>query len=195
VIEFVCISRIYSHRQITCPRTRPISIRYSNYPTHPWPHQHSHTAPTRVHPPMTPLSEKSWQISQSRDFLDWDALRLQSLAPGGFGPARANIWYLFFARNDMSPSYYYFIRPKLLHVHMNTLEIPEGEPHRDERQIRLDTDRSFVLYPVGDAHPYLTPPPLSFTRIPQTTVQKMIDLHVRPSSTNSLSNFSGDTPG
>lgn len=82
---------------------------------------------------MTPLSEKSWQISQSRDFLDWDALRLQSLAPGGFGPARANIW------------------PMLLHVHMNTLEIPEGEPHRDERQIRLDTDRSFVLYPVDDS--------------------------------------------
>jgi hypothetical protein len=37
-------------------------------------------------------------------------------------------------------------------------EIPdEPEPHQDERQIRLDTDRSFVLYPVGDAPPYLTP--------------------------------------
>ncbi|KAI9456376.1 rab-GTPase-TBC domain-containing protein [Lactarius psammicola] len=40
---------------------------------------------------------------------------------------------------------------------MNALqikEIPESqnepEPHRDERQIRLDTDRSFVLYPVDD---------------------------------------------
>jgi len=55
---------------------------------------------------------------------------------------------------------------------MNALqikEIPESrnepEPHRDERQIRLDTDRSFVLYPVGDAPPYLTPL-LSFTSIP-----------------------------
>ncbi len=27
---------------------------------------------------------------------------------------------------------------------------PEGEPHQDERQIELDTDRSFVLYPVGE---------------------------------------------
>ena len=25
-----------------------------------------------------------------------------------------------------------------------------GEPHSDERQITLDTDRSFVLYPVGE---------------------------------------------
>jgi hypothetical protein len=24
-----------------------------------------------------------------------------------------------------------------------------GDPHADERQIKLDTDRSFVLYPVG----------------------------------------------
>jgi hypothetical protein len=55
---------------------------------------------------MTPLEEKPSQISQSRDCLDWDALRLQSLAPGGFGPARAHIWYLFFARNDKSPSYF-----------------------------------------------------------------------------------------
>ncbi|KAH9172749.1 rab-GTPase-TBC domain-containing protein [Lactarius sanguifluus] len=84
-------------------------------------------------------SEKSWQFTQPRDFLDWDTLRLQSLAPGGFGTARAYIW------------------PKLLHVHMNALqikEIPESqnepEPHRDERQIRLDTDRSFVLYAVDD---------------------------------------------
>lgn len=57
-------------------------------------------------------------------------------------------------------------------------EIPESqnepEPHRDERQIRLDTDRSFVLYP--------------------TMVQTMVELHVRQSSTTSSSNFSGDTP-
>ena len=29
----------------------------------------------------------------------------------------------------------------------------EGEPHQDERQIELDTDRSFVLYPVGEHFP------------------------------------------
>ncbi|KAI9438735.1 rab-GTPase-TBC domain-containing protein [Lactarius indigo] len=105
-------------------------------------------------------SEKSWQLSQPRDFLDWDTLRLQSLAPGGFGTARAYIWHVFFFADTASPSICFFnfsIRPELLHVHMNTLqikEIPETqtepEPHRDERQIRLDTDRSFVLYPVDD---------------------------------------------
>ena len=26
---------------------------------------------------------------------------------------------------------------------------PDAQPHHDERQIGLDTDRSFVLYPVG----------------------------------------------
>ena len=127
---------------------------------------------TRLHPPMTPLSEKSWRkIPQARDLLDWEALRLQSLAPGGFGPARAYIWYVYISPSDLPPSSFLNLlsRPRLLHVHMSTLEIPEGqnepdsEPHRDERQIRLDTDRSFVLYPVGDAPPYLIPPPLSFT--------------------------------
>ncbi|KAI0288355.1 rab-GTPase-TBC domain-containing protein [Russula brevipes] len=65
---------------------------------------------------------------------DWDALRLQSLTPGGFGGERAYIW------------------PRLLHVDVNPIHFPddqkEHEPHQDERQIRLDTDRSFVLYPV-----------------------------------------------
>ncbi|KAI0252525.1 rab-GTPase-TBC domain-containing protein [Lactifluus subvellereus] len=67
--------------------------------------------------------------------LDWDTLRLQSLATGGFGTDRAYIW------------------PKLLHVDVNDVPIEfqkELDPHQDERQIRLDTDRSFVLYPVDD---------------------------------------------
>ena len=29
-----------------------------------------------------------------------------------------------------------------------------SQSHRDERQIRLDTDRSFVLYPVGELLPF-----------------------------------------
>ena len=42
----------------------------------------------------------------------------------------------------------------MLHVDVNPTRPAENEKehelHRDERQIRLDTDRSFVLYPVGD---------------------------------------------
>ena len=30
---------------------------------------------------------------------------------------------------------------------------PVVEPHPDERQVRLDTDRSFVFYPVGETFP------------------------------------------
>ena len=41
----------------------------------------------------------------------------------------------------------------------------DGDPHADEHQIGLDTDRSFVLYPVGEqpsfpaARPSLMPHP------------------------------------
>lgn len=66
-------------------------------------------------------------------------------------------------------------RPKLLHVKPEELKkwplategVPDDEeppendtseevvPHADERQIGLDTDRSFVLYPVGEPHSFL----------------------------------------
>lgn len=51
-------------------------------------------------------------------------------------------------------------RPRLLRVPPLKEDQEEGEegekdkelePHPDERQIKLDTDRSFVLYPVGDS--------------------------------------------
>jgi hypothetical protein len=46
---------------------------------------------------MTTELEKSRDISPLDDSSprDWDALRLQSLAPGGFGDARAYIWHAF----------------------------------------------------------------------------------------------------
>ena len=50
---------------------------------------------------MTTELEKSWQSSPFDDSSsrDWDALRLQSLAPGGFGDARAYIWHAFIIRS------------------------------------------------------------------------------------------------
>ncbi|KAH7106881.1 rab-GTPase-TBC domain-containing protein [Auriculariales sp. MPI-PUGE-AT-0066] len=68
---------------------------------------------------------------------DWPALRRLSLVNGGFGRIRDAVW------------------PFLLHSHDAAASAPSkqpqpGEPHPDERQIQLDTDRSFVLYPVGD---------------------------------------------
>lgn len=55
-------------------------------------------------------------------------------------------------------------RPWLLHALASNIEkgkapqrsAPEEETaHSDERQIRLDTERSFVLYPVGENFPFL----------------------------------------
>ncbi|KIP07258.1 hypothetical protein PHLGIDRAFT_127792 [Phlebiopsis gigantea 11061_1 CR5-6] len=80
--------------------------------------------------------------------LEWDEIRQLSLRPGGLRDRRAELW------------------TKLLHVeppNISSSSEPDStsaldgeksrvvEPHPDERQVRLDTDRSFVLYPVvGD---------------------------------------------
>ena len=48
-------------------------------------------------------------------------------------------------------------RPKLLGIPDTVVDDNEGisqDAHDDERQIRLDTDRSFVLYPVGELRRY-----------------------------------------
>ncbi|KAI0659898.1 rab-GTPase-TBC domain-containing protein [Cubamyces menziesii] len=93
--------------------------------------------------------------------LDWHSLRIQSTQPYGFGAERVKIW------------------PKLLHLDDRIVgdrsatgnvaaSSPDEQnaaneggdganekerPHADERQIELDTDRSFVLYPVEESTP------------------------------------------
>ncbi|KAL4248680.1 GTPase-activating protein TBC20/Gyp8-like protein [Abortiporus biennis] len=87
---------------------------------------------------------------ESRGGIDWVEARELSLQPGGFGERRVELW------------------TKLLHIDTPTPSFPASEPvqptdgtdsqeveqeqdaHRDERQIQLDTDRSFVLYPVDN---------------------------------------------
>ncbi|KAJ7760481.1 rab-GTPase-TBC domain-containing protein [Mycena metata] len=64
---------------------------------------------------------------------DWEEYRRMSLAPGGFGDKRADVWC------------------RLVHAEPQEPRQPADEAsslHPDERQIRLDTERSFVLYPV-----------------------------------------------
>jgi len=68
---------------------------------------------------------------------NWNLLRQQSVRPGGFGAERTKIW------------------PEILDVQASPKPEASEEKdslttHRDERQIMLDTDRSFVLYPVVD---------------------------------------------
>ena len=91
--------------------------------------------------------------------VDWEGLRVKSLQKGGFGEDRVDIWCDRSAFTFRCGSLIRVCRPKLLHVSKEkavhdkkasdtTLE-DEKPPHQDERQIGLDTDRSFVLYPVG----------------------------------------------
>jgi len=58
--------------------------------------------------PMTTHSEKPREISPSDDSLDWDALRLQSLAPGGLGSQRAYIWHASSPLHHSPPFELYF---------------------------------------------------------------------------------------
>ncbi|KAH9478599.1 TBC1 domain family member 20 [Psilocybe cubensis] len=72
--------------------------------------------------------------------IDWNDLRARSLQKGGFGDERVDLW------------------PKILNVakpkdfadekSRRPTESKDEVVHQDERQIGLDTDRSFVLYPV-----------------------------------------------
>ncbi|KAJ3744251.1 rab-GTPase-TBC domain-containing protein [Lentinula detonsa] len=67
----------------------------------------------------------------------WKEARQKSLEPGGFGENRVLYW------------------SKLLNVNVNNnvdteIDIETLPAHPDEQQIRLDTDRSFVMYPDGD---------------------------------------------
>ncbi|KAI0029236.1 hypothetical protein K488DRAFT_88936 [Vararia minispora EC-137] len=89
---------------------------------------------SNVEPKPTP----SGKTPPAEKKIDWDALRERSLQPGGFGAERTTLW------------------PKLLHVRpeditFSPLVEKSSLQHSDERQIRLDTDRSFVLYPVEEA--------------------------------------------
>ena len=81
-------------------------------------------------------------------------------------------------------------RPKLLHLHTNALqskEIPEQpKPHRDEPQIRLDTDRSFVLYPVGDAPSIHHLPPITLIHANPTDDGQDDDRFSRQAELNKL---------
>lgn len=101
--------------------------------------------------------------------LEWDEIRQLSLRPGGLRDRRAELWYVHL-NVYMSGCKPLGFRTKLLHVeppNVSSSSEPDltsaldgeksrvVEPHPDERQVRLDTDRSFVLYPVGEPFSYL----------------------------------------
>ncbi|KLO19413.1 hypothetical protein SCHPADRAFT_885554 [Schizopora paradoxa] len=80
---------------------------------------------------------------------DWKLLRKLSLRPGGFGKERFSAWLFLVNANgaiDDDPD-----DPKLpKHGEAGEEHDDDSDPefmHPDEHQIRLDTNRSFVLYP------------------------------------------------
>ncbi|EKM58169.1 uncharacterized protein PHACADRAFT_182539 [Phanerochaete carnosa HHB-10118-sp] len=84
--------------------------------------------------------------------LDWDHLRKLSLRPGGFREQRVELWKQLL-NIEPQPFEQLAVKRGADAAPTDSLEkdLPQAvEPHQDERQVQLDTDRSFVLYPVGD---------------------------------------------
>ncbi|KAI0821850.1 rab-GTPase-TBC domain-containing protein [Trametes gibbosa] len=92
--------------------------------------------------------------------LDWNALRARSIEPHGFGSERVRLWPMLLHVEDevsQDPSLGTHYSSAILsnseqpEETMGSDPLKEDTPHADERQIGLDTDRSFVLYPVENA--------------------------------------------
>ncbi|KIM70772.1 hypothetical protein SCLCIDRAFT_48623, partial [Scleroderma citrinum Foug A] len=82
----------------------------------------------------------------------WELLRERSLQTGGFGEDRVRIWPALLGVQPLSdpPPY---SEVECITQDLSNAAIDNGgysyedtDPHPDERQIKLDTDRSFVLY-------------------------------------------------
>ncbi|KAG6334177.1 hypothetical protein ID866_4906 [Astraeus odoratus] len=88
----------------------------------------------------------------SEEELTWESLRARSLQPGGFGEDRIRIWPALLGVQPLSdPPPYSEVENTAEHLNAHTPDggygYEDADPHPDERQIKLDTDRSFVLYP------------------------------------------------
>ncbi|KAG9313363.1 rab-GTPase-TBC domain-containing protein [Chiua virens] len=86
----------------------------------------------------------------SDDEHNWELLRERSLQPGGFGEDRVRIWPALLGAQPLSdpPPYSEVDSPSIYGSSVEDgVNDSVVDPHSDERQIKLDTDRSFVLYP------------------------------------------------
>ncbi|KDQ52193.1 hypothetical protein JAAARDRAFT_73264 [Jaapia argillacea MUCL 33604] len=88
---------------------------------------------------------------------DWTVLRGLSLRPGGFRKQRDQLWpRLLGVYNDEYegragyPPATSTAAPSTEDEPPLPIPSPDPSPHDDEHQIKLDTERSFVLYPVDD---------------------------------------------
>jgi hypothetical protein len=141
---------------------------------------------------MTPSPDSKLAAMLDEDTMNWDVLRAQSLRPGGFGKERTRVWCVNLLQLFIS-----FVqllnlshagRPALLGVRVPSEPPPYAEvspepsindpPHPDERQVRLDTDRSFVMYPVGNVSHDCLPTSVR-TCYRQMTTTRVAELYCR----------------
>ncbi|TFK38258.1 rab-GTPase-TBC domain-containing protein [Crucibulum laeve] len=111
---------------------------------------------SRVSPPLATIQHIQDKPESKPHFneekLNWEELRKRSIQPGGFGSERVDIWprLLNASAAPVALSSNHDVGDETKHLSPETNDDhTEEKPHPDERQIRLDTDRSFVLYPVG----------------------------------------------
>ncbi|KAG1851918.1 rab-GTPase-TBC domain-containing protein [Suillus subluteus] len=91
---------------------------------------------------MKPSPDSKFAAMLDEGIMNWDALRAQSLRPGGFGNERTRVWpALLGVRVPSEPPPYAEVSPE---------PSTNDPPHPEERQVRLDTDRSFVMYPADN---------------------------------------------
>ncbi|KAL0959819.1 hypothetical protein HGRIS_011498 [Hohenbuehelia grisea] len=90
---------------------------------------------------MTEATQTSDNLAPKTSSPDWQNLRVLSLQPGGFGAKRVELWPLILGARPLG-------KANTHHADTLTAEDTDRPVHPDERQIKLDTQRSFVLYPV-----------------------------------------------
>jgi len=101
--------------------------------------------------------EQGFGVEEALRCGDWELLRTLSLKPGGFGKERSSVWSFLVQANTARTDEDNFeepLHPTLRRRKQSVSTVHEqsdSDPdvvHPDEHQIKLDTDRSFVLYPV-----------------------------------------------
>ncbi|KAF9513824.1 hypothetical protein BS47DRAFT_939144 [Hydnum rufescens UP504] len=91
---------------------------------------------------MTTETRRS-QILQAIERGHWDLLRAISLLPGGLESARIEAWRYLLHETNGNDTHGRFLASRNDSTYGN-----EAATHPDERQVHLDTERSFVIYPI-----------------------------------------------
>ncbi|KAG8688412.1 hypothetical protein FRC08_011448 [Ceratobasidium sp. 394] len=97
--------------------------------------------------PLSKRAARNKAVKDAVEAKDWDTLLHLSSQPGGFQEARAVAWpFLLHATSSGSVA---GVEKEILDEDIEKkLQPANPKPHRDERQVVLDTNRAFVHYPI-----------------------------------------------